>query len=208
MAVGSPPSCLALAGVGADWPGQPYITAGSVARRACTAGKGNGVDVAAGDAAVGSVRVSVATSGTAVGLSEVSVSLCVAASGLVGVPGHVAVVGLEGNRCRTVDRRCPQAIYTYYYSMPSSRRIWANFFRSACCGLDIIRLSAAHPNSVKKSLGDGRRSNRISPLSSRLRPAGGIFGFPALAPVFRVRTKNPSAAAGSVERTSSSSRRM
>jgi hypothetical protein len=96
VAVGSPPSCLALAGVGADWPGQPYITAGSVARRACTAGKGNGVDVAAGDAAVGSVRVSVATSGTAVGLSEVSVSLCVAASGLVGVPGHVAVVGLEG----------------------------------------------------------------------------------------------------------------
>jgi hypothetical protein len=59
-------------------------------------GQSNGVDVAAGDAAVGSVRVSVATSGTAVGLGEVSVSLCVAASGLVGVPGHVAVVGLEG----------------------------------------------------------------------------------------------------------------
>jgi hypothetical protein len=96
VAVGSPPSCLALAGVGADWPGQPYITAGSVARRACTAGKGNGVDVAAGDAAVGSVRVGVATSGTAVGLGEVSVSSCVAASGLVGVAGHVAVVGLEG----------------------------------------------------------------------------------------------------------------
>jgi hypothetical protein len=206
VAVGSPPSCLALAGVGADWPGQRYITAGSVARRACTAGKDNGVDVAAGDAAVGSVRVSVATSGTAVGLSEVKVSLCVAASGLVGVPGHVAVVGLEGiDAALWIAGVLKRSILI---TMPSSRRIWANFFRSACCGLDIIRLSAAHPDSVKKSLGDGRRSNRISPLSSRLRPAGGIFGFPALAPVFRVRTKNPSAAAGSVERTSSSSWRM
>ena len=92
--------------------------------------------------------------------------------------------------------------------MPSSFRIWANSLGSAWRGSDIMRLKASQPVSVKNSLGEGCRSNRISPLSRRLWPAGGTFGSPAVGPVLRIRTKNPSAAAGSEARYSSNSRRI
>lgn len=84
----------------------------------------------------------------------------------------------------------------------------ANFRGSAWSGSAIMRLRAAHPASVKNRRGAGQRSSRINPRASRVRPAGGILGSPALGPVFLVFRRNPSDATGRVVNTSCNSRRM